>query len=123
MKEIKYYASDDGKIESPNLEDVKEYEAKIDAVNRGFITEFKDENNQPATLLKVEKFGDIRYLHEHYGVLWGNVSDDYIGYVVKQYIDDETYYQHILTVGQYLDELQKQIDKRQAIVDKIKKYM
>lgn len=122
MKEIKYYASDDGKVESPNPEDIKKYEAKIDVINRGFITEFKDENNQPAILLKVEKFGDIRYLHEYYHVLCDNVLDDYVGYVIKQYIDDKTCYEHIITAEQYLEGLQKEIDKRQVIVDKIKKY-
>lgn len=86
-------------------------------------TKFKDEDGLPAVLLKVEKPGDVSYLYEYYRASWGDVPDDYVGYVIEQYIDSEMCSKRIITLGQYLKELQKQINRKQRVVDEITKYV
>ena len=123
MKEVKYYISDDESKQSPNPEEIKEYEAKTNAIKRGVIFEFKDENNLPAILLKAENPKDMHYFYEYFRVQYGDAPDDYIGYAIKQYLDDEMYYERIITLKQYIEGLQKQIEKRQSLIDEMAKYV
>lgn len=119
MKEIRYYISDDKTQQSSDPEEIREYEAKMDAVNRCKIADFEDENGYPAILFKTEKPGDARYLYKYYHAAFGNIADDYIGYAVNQYMDAAMYDNTMITLKLYFKKLQKQIDDKKSIIDKL----
>lgn len=116
MKEVKYYISDDESKQSPNPEEIKEYEAKRSTVERCWVCGFKDEYYRIADIYKVDNSDDTRYLCDYNHITWGYVSDDYKGYVVEQHLDDGWDKKRMITLDQYLDELNEQINRRQALI-------
>lgn len=119
MKEVKYYVSDDESKQSPDPEEIKEYEAKISTAERCWVCGFKDEYERMSDIYKVDNPDDTRYLCDYNHIAWGYVPNDYKGYVVEQYIDDELDRKRMITLDRYLDELNEQINRRQTLISKI----
>lgn len=119
MKEIKYYISDDESKQSSDPEEIKEYEAKISTAERCWVCGFKDEYERMSDIYKVDNSDDTRYLCDYNHIAWGYVPNDYKGYVVEQYIDDELDRKRMITLDRYLDELNEQINRRQTLISKI----
>lgn len=119
MKEIKYYVSDDETQQSSDPEEIRKYEAKKRVIEESQFYNFVDEKGLPADILKIDKPGDINYLYNYYHIIRGDVPNDYTGYVVKQYIDDEMCSKRIITLDQYFKMLQKQISDCQSTIFEI----
>ena len=67
-------------------------------------------------IYKVDNSDDTRYLRDYNHISWGYVPNDYKGYVVEQYIDDELDRKRMITLDRYLDELNEQINRRQTLI-------
>ena len=119
MKEVKYYISDDESKQSPNPEEIKEYEAKKGTVERCWVCGFKDEHCRIADIYEVDNSDDARYLCDYNHIAWDCVPDDYKGYVVEQYLNDKRDKKRMVTLDRYLDELNEQINRRQTLISKI----
>ena len=120
MKEVKYYVSDDGNRKSTNESDIIDYENTQAIWNRSFVGEVNHDDY--VLLFKLDGEKDLYYLLKYLGCD-SKLEDNYVGYVINKYNDDNCVPRELVSVDQYIKRLQSKIDELNAEISTIKNYM
>lgn len=121
MKEVKYYVSDDGKQKSVNESDIIDYENIQNIWDRSFVSEVNHDDY--VLLFKLEGEKDLYYLSKYLGVRDSKLEDNYVGYAISKYNDDDCLPRELVSVDQYIKKLQSKIDKLNTEISTIKNYI
>ena len=121
MKEVKYYVSDDGKQKSTNKNDIIDYENIQSIWDRSFVSEVNHDDY--VLLFKLEGEKDLYYLSKYLGVRDSKLENNYVGYAISKYNDDNCLPRELVSADQYIKKLQSKIDELNAEISTIKNYM
>lgn len=81
MKEIKYYVSDDGEMQSKDLEKVREYEARVEA-------ELKEELQRMADFYRTEEVGYVGIINNQIEITYFGSSGSQVLERMKSRLDN-----------------------------------